>query len=166
MTPSDRVPTPVQRDFEDFFEHHAGALAAVVALATGDVGLAEDAIQEAMTRASNDWPRVGAMARPDLWVLRVAQRQAIDAWRRRRREVSLELADMASVVPDEILRLWVRWGLERLTPEDRLLLILRHRDGLSVDEVAALAGKSPHTASNYLKRARRRLRALLGGTTP
>ena len=166
MARLDLESTPVPRDFADFFEHHAGALAAVVALATGDAALAEDAVQEAMTRASRDWPRVSAMARPDLWVLRVAQRQAIDAWRRRRREVSLELADIPSMVPDEILTLWVRWGLERLTPEDRFLLILRHRDGLSVDEVAALAGKSRQTASNYLKRARRRLRALLGGTTP
>ena len=57
--------------------------------------------------------------------------------------------------------LWLRWGADRLTPEDRLLLILRHRDGLTVDEMSALLAKSPNTVITYLKRARRRLRAVL-----
>jgi RNA polymerase sigma factor (sigma-70 family) len=51
--------------------------------------------------------------------------------------------------------------MEQLTPEDRLLLILRHRDGMSIDEISASQAKSPHTIKAYLKRARRRLRLLL-----
>jgi DNA-directed RNA polymerase specialized sigma24 family protein len=51
--------------------------------------------------------------------------------------------------------------MDRLTPEDRLLLVLRHRDGLSIDEISASLSKSPHTITAYLKRARLRLRSLL-----
>ena len=153
---------PGGRDFEEFFVAHARGVAAVVALATGDVALAEEATQEAMARAARRWDRVSRLDRPDLWVVRVAGRVAIDGWRRRRREVRMAVEEPASA-PDAIDTLWVRWGLRQLSPEDRLLLILRHRDGLSVDEVAARVGLTRATAGQYLKRARRRLRGLLAG---
>ena len=148
-------------DFEGFFAAFASEVAAVVALSTGDVGLAEEVTQEAMVRAHANWARVCRMDRPDLWVIRVATRLAIDAWRRRAREVRLREALHPAEVPDEILGLWVRWGLRHLRPEDRLLIILRHRDGLSIEEIASHLGKSPHTMAAYLKRARQRLRALM-----
>jgi RNA polymerase sigma factor (sigma-70 family) len=149
-----------ESDFDVFFLTFGREIAAVVALTTGDAGLAEDATQEAMTRAHARWTRVSMLDRPDLWVMRVATRIAVDGWRRRRRETGLD--ESTSSQPNaQIQRLWVRWGLEQLTPQERVLLILRHRDGLSVEEVAALQGKSPHTIAIYLKRARRRLRDLL-----
>ena len=149
------------RDFSEFFERYARDLAAAVALATGDVSGAEDAIQEAMARAYADWNRVSQMGRPDIWVLRVAQRKAIDTWRKRRREGVLDDASTRDSVPDVVQRLWVTWGLASLTPQDRMLVILRHRDSLSVDEIAAALRKPPNTVAVALKRARRRLRRLL-----
>jgi RNA polymerase sigma-70 factor (ECF subfamily) len=149
------------RDFSEFFERFARELAAAVALATGDVSGAEDAIQEAMTAAYADWNRVSQMGRPDIWVLRVAQRKAIDVWRKRRREGVLDDASARASVPDVVQRLWVTWGLESLTPEDRMLVILRHRDSLSVDEIAVALRKPPNTVAVALKRARRRLRRVL-----
>ncbi len=146
------------RSFEDFFETSARQVAAIVALTTGDAALAEDATQEAMTRAYARWNHVSQLERPDLWVTRVAANLAIDAWRKRRREVGLTAA--AATDHDEVRALWVRWAMERMTPEDRLLLILRHRDGLSVEEIGALVAKSPNTVAKYLKRARRRFRAV------
>ncbi|HEY2592384.1 MAG TPA: sigma-70 family RNA polymerase sigma factor [Chloroflexota bacterium] len=146
--------------FDDFFQASAREVAAIIALATGDVGLAEDATQEAMARAYARWTRVSKLDRPDRWVVRVAANIAIDTWRRRRREVSLA-PTAVSTPPDEVTALWVRWAMERLTPEDRLLLILRHRDDMSMDEIGASLSRSPHTVATYLKRARRRLRAIL-----
>jgi RNA polymerase sigma factor (sigma-70 family) len=150
--------------FDAFFGRYARELAAVVALAIGDVPAAEDAIQEAMARAYADWDRVSKMDRPDIWVLRVAQRKAIDAWRKRGRETALSSDSPAAGVPDVLERLWVTWGLERLTPDDRMLVMLRHRDNLSVDEIAAALQKRPNTIAVALKRARRRLRTLLKET--
>lgn len=151
-------------EFEDFFARYAREVAAAVALATGDIGAAEDAVQEAMARAYVDWARVSRMDRPDIWVLRVAQRKAIDAWRKRRREGVLDDGAAATSAPDVIQRLWVTWGLQGLTPEDRMLVVLRHRDSLSVDEIAAALRKPPNTIAVALKRARRRLRNLLKET--
>jgi len=151
-------------NFDEFFSRYARELAAVIALAIGDVSAAEDAVQEAMTRAFEDWKRVSQMARPDIWVLRVARRKAIDAWRQRSREGALSSEAPAPSAPDALQRLWVRWGLERLTPDDRMLVILRHRDNLSVDEIGAALRKRPNTVAVALKRARRRLRNILKET--
>ena len=135
----------------------------MVALSTGDPDLAEDCAQEAMARAAARWVTVSRMDRPDRWVIRVAGRLAIDAWCKRRRETRLD-AGVPTVPPvDAIQRLWVAWGLEQLSPSDRLLLILRHRDGLSPDEIAEHVGRTPATVAVYLKRARRRLRQVLIG---
>ena len=148
--------------FDDFFVASAREVAAIIALSTGDVGLAEDATQEAMARAYSRWTQVSKLDRPDLWVIRVAANIAIDTWRKRRHEVHLApTAATASTPNDEVTALWVRWAMERLPPDDRLLLILRHRDDMSIDEIGMSLSRSPHTVATYLKRARRRLRTIL-----
>ena len=155
------IPDVAHRDFDDFFIHYAREVAAIVALTTRDVGLAEDATQEAMTCAYQRWDRVGGLERPDLWVIGVATRLAIDGWRKRRREVALS-GDAGPMASEDMLRsMLVRWDLELLPSKERVLLILRHGDGLSNEEIGRLTGKSPNTIAIYLKRARRRLRALL-----
>lgn len=148
-------------DFDDFFETFARQVAAIVAVSTGDAALAEDATQEAMARAFVRWNRVSKLDRPDLWVIRVAANIAIGSWRRRRHEVGLSDSNAGVEPRDDIRVLWLRWAMEQLTPEDRLLLILRHRDGMSIEEISTSLVKSPHTITTYLKRARRRLRSLL-----
>jgi RNA polymerase sigma factor (sigma-70 family) len=150
-------------DFEVFFATYGRQVAAIVALTTRDLPLAEDATQEAMSRAFQRWQHVGSLSRPDLWVIGVATRLAIDGWRRRRREVGLGALGSSREAPDSLQPLLLKWGLDELSPQERLLVILRHRDGLSNEEIARLLGKSPNTIAIYLKRARRRLRMLLSG---
>jgi RNA polymerase sigma factor (sigma-70 family) len=50
---------------------------------TGDFALAEDLAQEALAEALVSWPRDGVPASPAGWLLTVARRRAIDAFRRR-----------------------------------------------------------------------------------
>jgi RNA polymerase sigma-70 factor, ECF subfamily len=150
-------------DFDSFFATYAREIAAIVAMTTRDLSLAEDATQEAMARAYQRWQHVSGLSRPDLWVIGVATRLAIDAWRKRRREVELGLWADTRDGGDLVRSLLLKWDLEALEPQDRLLVILRHRDGLSNDEIGRLLGKSPNTVAAYLKRARRRLRVVLSG---
>lgn len=157
------IPDPAPDDFEAFFAAYARQVAAIVALTTRDYGLAEDATQEAMTRAFERWSHVGGLSRPDLWVIGVATRLAIDGWRKRRREVALGARTDSPQAVDALQPLLLKWGLEKLSPQDRLLVILRHRDGLSNAEIGQLLGRSPNTVAVYLKRARRRLRILISG---
>jgi RNA polymerase sigma-70 factor, ECF subfamily len=52
---------------------------------TGDVELAEDAVQDAAEQALRTWPRDGVPDHPDAWLITTARRRAIDRLRRDRR---------------------------------------------------------------------------------
>jgi RNA polymerase sigma-70 factor (ECF subfamily) len=144
-------------DFDRFFAESCQLVVGMVAVTTGDVAAAEDAVQEAYLRAHQRWMRVGTLDRPELWIAKVATRIAISNWRRRRYESPLS-DDLHANVADTIARIWTRWGLETLSPKQRLAVILHHVHGLPVEDVAIAAGSSAETVRTHLKRARLRLR--------
>ena len=49
---------------------------------TGSVDLAQDAVQDAVVRALETWPRDGVPANPRGWLLVAARRRAVDVVRR------------------------------------------------------------------------------------
>src|ERR1700731_2046783 len=104
-------------DFEVFFATYGRQVAAIVALTTRDLPLAEAATQGAKSRALQLWQPVGSLSRPDLWVIGVATRLAIDGWRRRRREVQLVPGTDSSPPVDILGPLLLKWGLEKLSPQ-------------------------------------------------
>lgn len=55
----------------------------------GDKTLAEDALQEAVTRAYTLWPKSGMPANPETWLFVTAKNQLIDALRKHHKEVLL-----------------------------------------------------------------------------
>lgn len=55
----------------------------------GDKTLAEDALQEAVTRAYTLWPKSGMPASPETWLFVTAKNQLIDALRKHHKEVLL-----------------------------------------------------------------------------
>ena len=61
----------------------------------GDFGSAEDAVQEALIAAAQEWPRSGLPENPRAWLIQVAARKLTDQMRsesaRRRRETKLVL---------------------------------------------------------------------------
>ncbi|MFZ0129046.1 MAG: sigma-70 family RNA polymerase sigma factor [Candidatus Dormiibacterota bacterium] len=143
--------------FERFFADTCQMAVGAVAVTTGDVGAAEDAVQEAYLRAHRRWARVSTLDRPDLWIVRVATRIAVSNWRRHRRETHLS-SELQAEVADSITRIWTEWGLEALSPKQRRMVILHHMHGLPVADVARAAGSSTETVRTHLKRARVRLR--------
>ena len=67
-------------------------------------------------------------------------------------------AEVQAEVDDTITRIWTEWGLEALSPKQRLAVILHHMLGLPVADVARASGSSTETVRTHLKRARVRLR--------
>src|SRR5512146_880785 len=59
-----------------------GKLVAFLAARTRDVAAAEDALSEAFASALADWPLNGCPSNPEAWLLTVARRKMIDAFRR------------------------------------------------------------------------------------
>ena len=132
----------------------------LVALVTRDASAAEDATQEAYVRAYSRWPKVSTLDRPDLWVARVATRIAIDRWRRQRRETELQASSPADF-DDSVQNMWVRWGLDDLSPRQRALIVMHHVEGHSLASLSLHTGTSTETIKTHLKRGRARLRKLL-----
>ncbi|NUP36982.1 MAG: SigE family RNA polymerase sigma factor, partial [Streptomyces sp.] len=71
-------------DFDDFYAATAKRTVAVVFAVTGDLGEAEDAVQEAYARAWTRWAALTAEGDPAPWVRTVALRLAVSTWRKAR----------------------------------------------------------------------------------
>jgi RNA polymerase sigma-70 factor (ECF subfamily) len=110
----------------------------LIARLTGDIGLAEDAVQEALEIALVRWPRDGLPASPGAWLTTTARNRAIDRIRRERRgaEKLEQVARLApaggdeeeedvSTIPDERLALIFTCCHPALAQEARVALTLR-----------------------------------------
>lgn len=125
---------------------------------------AEDALQATFLNA---WERLPTLRRSNRfvsWLFRIARNQAKDALRRRRDRLLSDapvedLIDPAvgAAAGDELDRV-----LASLTPESRVLVLLRAVHGWSAEEVAAAVGKSPATVRRRYARALDHLRSRLG----
>ena len=74
-------------DFELFVTERVDALLRFAYVLTGDVSLAEDAVQDALTTACARWGRVSRADDPEAYVKRMVVNAHISWWRRfRRRE--------------------------------------------------------------------------------
>lgn len=117
---------------------------------TGDFALAEDLAQEALAAALVNWPREGVPANPAGWLLTVAKRRGIDAYRRRTalderyavlaRDLSEgEDGDLPwdpDRIDDDVLALVFIACHPVLSREARVALTLRVVAGLTSDEIA------------------------------
>ena len=157
------------------FRADAGRTLATLSRAVGDIGLAEDALQDAYLAALQRWPRDGFPARPSAWILAAARNRAIDRLRRERigreklqRLAALEPAPVrapepeddaaAEAVPDDRLGLIFACCHPALGIEARIALTLRTLAGLTVEEIAD-AFLVPHaTMAQRLVRVKRKIR--------
>jgi RNA polymerase sigma-70 factor (ECF subfamily) len=123
---------------------------------TGDRELANDALQEAFTRALHHGDGVGDVA---AWTWRVAFRVAAAELAQRKKEVTLDDAtpdETPGTMPDLVA------ALRRLPPKQRLAVVLHDYADRPTTEVAHVLGCSRATVHVHLSTGRRRLRDLLG----
>ncbi len=132
-----------------------------------DLGLAEEAVQEAFVIAHRRWPVDGEPQRPGAWLQTVASRQAIGMVRKQQPSVGLDAdSDVADVVErvrrssidDDLLGLLLACCHPALDSEARIALTLRHVCGLTVDEISAAFVVAVPTMSKRLVRARRKIK--------
>jgi RNA polymerase sigma-70 factor (ECF subfamily) len=136
---------------------------------TGDVGTAEDAVQEAVVRALETWPRDGIPDEPRAWLTVVARRCAIDRIRRDSSRGVKEAEAMwlleneppqpvESVVRDDLLRLVFTCCHPSLSIDAQVALSLRTLGGLSTVEVARALLVPEATMAKRLTRAKQKIR--------
>jgi RNA polymerase sigma-70 factor, ECF subfamily len=136
----------------------------------GDRELAEDITQETWLRAVDDWEKNGLPDRPAAWLARVAGRLLSN---HRRHEAVEQITDND---PDTIVnddgaerrdqRSMVQRALEKLPAAQARLLETFHFERHPVAEIAASTGLSQRAVEGRLRRARQRLRGLLGNELP
>jgi RNA polymerase sigma-70 factor (sigma-E family) len=145
---------------DEFIEWTAGAqrkLLRSAYLLTGDLHRAEDLVQEALIKVALRWPRLRSQ-NPSAYARTVIVRDNVSWWRRRKDVPTPTLDDLAEVSSDPDVALVVQRALDRLTPKQRAVLVLRHFDDLSEAETAAALGVSVGTVKSQNAAALVRLR--------
>lgn len=161
---------------ERAYRDDAARILGAVARTTGDLLLAEDAMQEALARALIEAARGREPTNPAAWITTVARRVAIDAQRRERTSsrvapmLAAQLAiaersatdedveDGASVFTgDERLELILLVAHPDLPQEARVALALRHVCGVPTARVAEAFLVSEPTMAARLTRAKKRI---------
>jgi RNA polymerase sigma factor (sigma-70 family) len=165
-----QAPDPARAALVRVVRDEGRRVLATLVRTVGDVGLAEDAVQDAAVRALQTWPRDGVPASPRAWLTVTARRRAIDILRRERgrgaREAAaMELHDPAgdvpppdSVVRDDLLRLVFTCCHPGLSLEAQVALALRTLCGLTTAEVARALLVPEPTMEKRLTRARQKIR--------
>jgi RNA polymerase sigma-70 factor (ECF subfamily) len=135
---------------------------------TGDVQLAEDAVQEAAVRALRTWPQDGTPDIPRAWLTVVARRCALDIIRRegsrdRREAEAMRLQRMFDRespdddMPDDLLRLVFTCCHPTLALEAQVALSLRTLCGLTTAEVGRALLVPEATMQKRLTRAKQKI---------
>jgi RNA polymerase sigma-70 factor (ECF subfamily) len=152
----------VERDFDPFYQAHYPGLVAMAYALLGDLGEAQDVVQEAFCRAWRRWDTINGYEHPVAWVRRVAMNLASSRWRHlraARRHLRRERAvDVPPLEPDHVV---VVAALRTLPADLRRALVLHHLVDLPVAEVARELGVPVGTVKSWLHRGRAALAARL-----
>jgi RNA polymerase sigma factor (sigma-70 family) len=147
-------------------EEGARVLATLIRV-TGDLDLAQDAVQDAVVRALERWPRDGVPDSPRAWLTVTAKRRAVDLVRREALRAGKEAEavslldpttpEPAEVVRDDLLRLVFTCCHPALSAETQVALALRTLGGLSTAEVARALLVPEATMAKRLTRAKQKI---------
>jgi RNA polymerase sigma factor (sigma-70 family) len=147
-------------DFGTFYRLHRQEIARTLALSLGDVQLADEAADEAMTRAFVHWKKVERMDNPQGWVYRVAFNWALSSLRRVRRAPRLKMVVESEEQPS-VRDPHVQAALAALDVKHRSVVVCRHLLGWSEAQTASALGIRPGTVKSRLSRATAQLRSQL-----
>ena len=149
------------QEFDAFYTATHRRIVSHVYAMTGSLHEAEDCVQEAYARAWQQWHKLSTeVGNPEAWVRTVAVRLAVSSWRKavnrlkaHRREQS-SAAAVSGLNPDHIA---VVAALRKISPDQRMAIVLYHYAGLSIEEIAAETGAAPGTVKARLARGRKAL---------
>jgi RNA polymerase sigma-70 factor (ECF subfamily) len=163
---------------DHLFRKQAGQMIATLTRTLGPrhLALAEDAVQDALMTAMQQWPFRGVPDNPEAWLFQVARNRALDRLRHGKmaadkgpaiaRESATEELPLAAPllrgelppVEDDQLGLLFLTCHPSLGPEARVALALKLVGGFSVNEIARAFLSQESTIAQRLVRAKRALR--------
>jgi RNA polymerase sigma-70 factor (sigma-E family) len=153
-----------EQEFEEFALARTPQLYRSAWLLCGDRHQAEDLVQETLAKVYVRWRRpLGARIDNPAAYAQTTLTRTFLSTKRRRSSTELPYADLPdSPVTDPSaasdVRLALRDALAELAPADRVVLVLRYLEDLSVDEVAGRMGTSSGAVRSRSLRALERIR--------
>jgi len=142
-----------------------------------NVDLAEELAQDALVVALSEWPKTGVPDNPGAWLMAVAKRRAVDAFRRdkmrerKHEEIARTLPGYSNAardgaveameaaidddLGDELLGLIFTACHPMLSPDARAALTLKVVGGLTTDEIARAFLSSEATIAQRIVRAKK-----------
>lgn len=160
--------------FEELVRRYQRPIAAYVYRMVGDYDAALDLTQEVFIKVYNSLTRYRSEFKFSTWIYKIAHNAAIDHLRRHavreqaltmgfdteRREVSLESRRLTPEQESERneRRSEIEAVVQMLPAAYRALIVLRHSQDLSYDEIAEVTGLPLGTVKNRLFRAREAMR--------
>ena len=154
-------------EIERVFRQEYGRAVASLVRMFRDIGIAEEAVQDAFTTAVQRWPSTGLPPSPAGWIITTARNRAIDRLRREAsrddRHAQAALLHAGSdteedVVDDDRLRLIFTCCHPALAPSAQVALTLRLLGGLTTAEIAHAFLVPEPTMAQRLVRAKGKIR--------
>ena len=159
------LPVEVPR-VEDLLRELAPQVLGALVRRHGQFDACEDAVQEALLAAAQQWPEAGVPDNPRSWLLTVATRRLVDEWRsesaRRRRDetvAAMELPDPGQPSDqDDTLPLVFLCCHPSLSEPSQLALTLRAVGGLTTAEIGNAFLVPEATMAQRISRAKRSIK--------
>ena len=157
-------------NLDGVFRREWGPAVAALARWSGDLSVAEDAVQEACAEALRSWPRDGVPDHPGGWLVTVARNRARDRLRRESIRPTKELAAVVEnirartdhtdphPVRDDDLRMMITCAHPALDGQSQLALTLRLVSGLTVAEIARALLQTEAAIGQRITRAKNKIR--------
>ena len=154
--------------FERLYEREAPRMKSVALNLLGNVGDAEDAVQEAFLKIYRGAKTFRGGATFSTWIYRVTVNTCYDALRRRKSRPagsSLEAYDgrevFAPPASDHPLRLALEKSIARLSPKHRAVFLLFEVEGFTHGEIGRILGIPEGTSKTFLFDAKKKLQRWL-----
>jgi len=163
--------------FRVLVERHSRALFRLAFRMTGNESDAEDVVQETFLRAYRQLGRFDERASFGTWLYRIATNYALDLVRSRNRRNEQQQADneagdavlslrSEAPTPDRLalsgeVRERMSEAMNELSPAERMAFVLRHFEGMGIEEVGRALGCQPGAAKHSIFRAVQKLRRAL-----
>jgi RNA polymerase sigma-70 factor (sigma-E family) len=152
------------REYDDVYAAWWPRLVRTAYAVSGDLGLAEDAVQTAFAKAYRSWRRISRLEAPEAYLRRMVVNEVLNDRRRarRRHEITSDAPpEHAGDTPDPFVgdELWR--AIRTLPPRQRAVLVLRYYEDLSELQIADTLGCRPGTVKSQASAALATLRTRL-----
>ncbi len=147
-----------RRDFPEFVAARGPALQRAAYLMVGDTALAQDLVQEALTKTYVAWPRLRDVANAEAYTRKAITTTAISWFRRKgwnaERSTDRPHEGASGDHADEVATSTALWeALQSLPPRQRVAVVLRFYDDLTEVQTAAAMGCAVGTVKSQVSAA-------------